>query len=57
MARSIYGYVDKCDLAFIDEMSRYGNPEIPAGAEMIWDPGTRTVRWEWDDGTPAEDQR
>jgi hypothetical protein len=54
MARTVHGSITESDLPSIDYLTRAANP-IPADALMIWDPGTRTVRWEWDDGVPYEE--
>lgn len=53
VARIVHGDVNKGDLAFIDEMTRY-NPQIPADAQMVWDEENRCMWWVWDDGLPAE---
>jgi hypothetical protein len=53
----VVGRITEKDLQVIDRVSRAANPDIPADSPMIWDEDTSTVRWEWDDGTPAEDQR
>jgi hypothetical protein len=57
LARTVHSACTEDDLQWIDRFTRNTNPQIPADAEMIWDEGTRTMRWVWDDGTPAEDQR
>jgi hypothetical protein len=49
VAHEIYGKVDDGILAWMDNYVRRTNPEIPADAEMVWDEGTGTVRWVWDE--------
>jgi hypothetical protein len=49
----VHGSIRESDLPLIDQVTRAANP-MPADALMIWDPGTCTVRWEWDDGEPYE---
>jgi hypothetical protein len=55
LARTVHTACTDADLAWVDEFTRRTNPQIPADAQTVWDEATRTIRWVWDDGQPAQE--
>jgi hypothetical protein len=51
----LQGRVDDGIVAYVDRYMRRSDPGIPVDAVMVWDEATRTIRWVWDDGQPAQE--